>query len=179
LQYRLLVYYDLPMKRILHPAERARLAIVVISCSLGAACSTYQPLDRGSDVPWAASGQARSAAAPERTGRRGELAQPQVMELAGGGHRVRAGDRLSTLARTYGVSVRALADANRLEAPYVIYVGQQLQIPGHGASALEPVMATLGERYVVQRGDTLSGIARRIDVPMVQLAAANQIAVPY
>ena len=101
------------------------------------------------------------------------------MELAGDGHRVRSGDRLSTLARTYGVSVRALAEANRLEAPYVIYVGQLLRIPGHTTSAPEPVLATLGDRYVVQRGDTLSGIARRIDVPMVQLAAANQIASPY
>ena len=40
-------------------------------------------------------------------------------------------------------------------------------------------MAGLGDRYVVQRGDTLSGIASRIDVSMVQLAAANQIASPY
>jgi murein DD-endopeptidase MepM/ murein hydrolase activator NlpD len=167
------------MKRILHPAERARRAIIALGCGLTAACSTYQPLDRGSDVPWAASGEARSAAAAsERSGRRGELAQPQVMELAGDGHRVRAGDRLSKLARTYGVSVRALAEANGLEVPYVIYVGQLLRIPGHGASA-EPVLATLGERYVVQRGDTLSGIARRIDVPLVELAAANQIESPY
>jgi murein DD-endopeptidase MepM/ murein hydrolase activator NlpD len=180
LQYRLLVYYDLRMKRILHSTRPARLATIALSCGLATACSTYQPLGRGSDVPWAAAGQTRSAAAAaERSGRRGELAQPQVMELAGDGHRVRAGDRLSTLARTYGVSVRALAEANRLEAPYVIYVGQRLRIPGHTTSAPEPVLATLGDRYVVQRGDTLSGIARRIDVPMVQLAAANQIASPY
>jgi murein DD-endopeptidase MepM/ murein hydrolase activator NlpD len=180
LQYRLLVYYDLRMKRILHSTRPARLATIALSCGLATACSTYQPLGRGSDVPWAAAGQTRSAAAAaERSGRRGELSQPEVIELAGDEHRVRAGDRLSTLARTYRVSVRALAEANRLEAPYVIYVGQRLRIPGHTTSAPEPVLATLGDRYVVQRGDTLSGIARRIDVPMVQLAAANQIASPY
>jgi murein DD-endopeptidase MepM/ murein hydrolase activator NlpD len=92
---------------------------------------------------------------------------------------VRPGDRLSKLAESYGVSVRALAEANRLEAPYVIYVGQMLRIPGHGGSAPEPTVVTIGDLYVVQRGDTLSGIARRIDVPLVQLAAANQIASPY
>ena len=168
------------MKRILHPTGRARLTTVALACGLATGCSTYHPLDRGSDVPWADSGRPRSvAAAPERSGRRGELTQPQVVELAGDGHRVRAGDRLSKLANTYGVSVRALAEANGLEPPYVIYVGQLLRIPGSSAGASAPVLATLGDRYVVRRGDTLWGIARRIDVPMVQLAAANQIDSPY
>jgi murein DD-endopeptidase MepM/ murein hydrolase activator NlpD len=169
------------MKWILHPTDGTRLATIVVTCGLAAACSTYRPLDGGSDVPWA--GADRSGAivlAADRGDKRSKLAQPQVVEAtADGGHRVRPGDRLSTLAKDYGVSVRALAAANGLEAPYVIYVGQVLRIPGQGARPPEPAMVTIGERYVVRRGDTLSGIAQRIDVPLVDLAAANHLTAPY
>jgi murein DD-endopeptidase MepM/ murein hydrolase activator NlpD len=40
-------------------------------------------------------------------------------------------------------------------------------------------VVVIGDRYVVQRGDTLSSIANRIDVPLVRLAAANALASPY
>jgi len=149
----------------------------VLVSGLTAACSTYHPLDRGSDVPWA-----RAASWQEGTTTQvsaGATRPPAAMALGPGDHRVQPGDRLSTLARRYGVSVRALADANQLEAPYVIYVGQALHIPGRAEVGREPPVAVIGDRYVVRRGDTLSGIARRIDVSMVQLAAANQIARPY
>jgi N-acetylmuramoyl-L-alanine amidase len=43
-------------------------------------------------------------------------------------HRVRAGDTLSKIATAYGVSVRAIMDANRL-ASTVIQIGQTLRIP--------------------------------------------------
>jgi murein DD-endopeptidase MepM/ murein hydrolase activator NlpD len=170
------------MKWILYPTERARLATIVVTWGLAAtACSTYQPLDRGSDVPWAGASPYRSAtAAADRSGKRAGWAQPQVVDAAaGGGHRVGRGDRLSTLAKKYGVSVRALAEANGLEAPYVIYVGQVLRIPGQSVSRPEPTVVSIGDRYVVRRGDTLSGIAERIDVSMVELAAANHLAAPY
>lgn len=166
------------MQRTFHHGGRSQLAVLMLVGGLTAACSTYHPLDRGSDVPWArpASWQeGTTARVSERATR-----QPQVTALAPGDHRVQPGDRLSTLARRYGVSVGALAAANQLEAPYVIYVGQALRIPGRSEVGQEPPpVAAIGDRYVVQRGDTLSGIARRIDVPMVQLAAANQIARPY
>jgi N-acetylmuramoyl-L-alanine amidase len=43
-------------------------------------------------------------------------------------HRVRAGETLSRIASSYGVSVRAIMDANRL-ASTVIQIGQTLRIP--------------------------------------------------
>ncbi|HUP25932.1 MAG TPA: LysM peptidoglycan-binding domain-containing protein [Thermoanaerobaculia bacterium] len=43
-------------------------------------------------------------------------------------HRVRAGDTLSRIAGTYGVTVRSIMDANRLTTT-VIHVGQTLRIP--------------------------------------------------
>ena len=165
------------MLRTFQHASRSQLAVLVLAGGLTAACSTYQPLDGGSDVPWARPASWQGGAAAQA----GEPAtrQPQTAGLAPGEYRVQPGDRLSTLARRHGVSVGELAAANQLEAPYVIYVGQALRIPGRGEVGQEPPVAVIGDRYVVQRGDTLSGIARRVDVPMVQLAAANQITRPY
>lgn len=150
------------MQGIFHHGGRSRLAVLVLATGLTAACSTYRPLDGGSDVPWA-----------QRQGGVG------LASLATGHYRVQPGDRLSQLALRYGVAVQALAEANRLEAPYVIYTGQSLRIPGLIEGGSAPAMAMIGDRYVVRRGDTLSGIAQRIDVPIVQLAAANQLATPY
>jgi LysM repeat protein len=45
-------------------------------------------------------------------------------------HRVHAGETLIRIAAQYGLPVAALAEANGLTAPYVIYPGQMLVIPG-------------------------------------------------
>ena len=45
-------------------------------------------------------------------------------------HTVRAGETLFILALRYGVVWTDIATANEIEAPYVIFPGQQLVIPG-------------------------------------------------
>lgn len=45
-------------------------------------------------------------------------------------HQVHRGETLSGLAKQYGLSPAALAEANGLAAPYTIYPGQVLEIPG-------------------------------------------------
>jgi len=50
---------------------------------------------------------------------------------------VQGGDKLSAIARRYGVSTSALAQANGIRNPSVIYVGQVLRIPS-GASPAPP-----------------------------------------
>ena len=164
-----------------HHTGRSRLAVVLLASGLTAACSTYHPLDRGSNVPWANAASPRQVVQAAAVSDTAGAAWAQAAGTVAGGYRVRPGDRLSTLAGRFGVTVRALADANQLEAPYVIYVGQALRIPGATAvaAAREPAVAILGARYVVRHGDTLSSIARRADVSLVQLAAANGIAAPY
>jgi murein DD-endopeptidase MepM/ murein hydrolase activator NlpD len=220
--------------------RRRQWAVIALSASVLAGCSTYKPLDGGSQVPWAAQGQAAkiqaaqnqaaqsqatkagpargsvvrselppagSQRAPVRleparpavavssvlapapvVGRRASVepaavpraqaaeaavaaVQPEVAAGQATQHRVASGDRLGAVAQAYGVSLEALARANRLSAPYVIYVGQVLQVPA-GAEAA-PV------RYVVRQGDTLSGIAGRFNVAMADVAATNGIASPY
>jgi murein DD-endopeptidase MepM/ murein hydrolase activator NlpD len=88
-----------------------------------------------------------------------------------GRHRVVRGEHLGAIAQGYGVSLEGLAQANDLAPPYVIHVGQVLQIPD--GAEVEP------RRYVVARGDTLSGVAQRFDVAASDVAAANGIDSPY
>ncbi len=195
-----------------------RWVVVALSLSALASCSTYQPLDGGSRVPWAAAAGTRAVTAretappqvqpsqarilparapmvvsqvpppaalaaapvaPRRTARAPEPARPVVAAVQPAGptghatrHTVARGERLGALADAYGVSLQAMARANDLAPPYVIHVGQQLRVPG-GAEAAP------ARRYVVRRGDTLSGVARRFDVAMADVASANRIKSPY
>jgi murein DD-endopeptidase MepM/ murein hydrolase activator NlpD len=51
---------------------------------------------------------------------------------------VRPGQSVGYLAREYGVSKRAIIDANNLASPYKIEIGQNLVIPGGGPGGGEP-----------------------------------------
>ena len=83
---------------------------------------------------------------------------------------VKQGDTLSGIARRHGVSVSQLAGANGLSTRSWVYVGQRLKIPGAASTSAQSVS---GAVYIVQRGDTLFGIARRHGVTASQLARAN------
>jgi LysM repeat protein len=59
----------------------------------------------------------------------GASGQPTPTPGGGKTYVVKPGDTLYGLARTYGVTVQALADANGLTINSLLYVGQQLTIP--------------------------------------------------
>ncbi len=88
-----------------------------------------------------------------------------------------AGDTLYGLTRRHRVSAEALIAANGLAPPYMLYVGQRLQLPGAARPA--PAMDRNGGVYVVVAGDTLYGIARRFGVGFAALTRANGIEPPY
>ncbi len=90
-------------------------------------------------------------------------------------HRVVAGETPTSIAQRYGVSLRALVDANRLADPDRIYAGQTLVVPLGDTVQWE---AREGRRYVVQPGDTLWALARRFGVSLEALAEANAISDP-
>lgn len=90
---------------------------------------------------------------------------------------VRPGDTLAAIARRYGTTIQALAAANHIVNPNLIYVNQVLVIPSGSSPppAVTPVPAppTPGTTYVVQRGDTLFRISIRFGVPVQIIAQAN------
>lgn len=95
-----------------------------------------------------------------------------------GAHTIARGETLSRIAADHGTTVAALAQANGLENPDLIYAGTTLTIPAGGAEVAGPAVRTpaLGAvAHVVRRGETITGIARRYDIPQAQLTSANGI----
>ncbi|WP_214688925.1 MULTISPECIES: LysM peptidoglycan-binding domain-containing protein [unclassified Exiguobacterium] len=84
---------------------------------------------------------------------------------------VKSGDTLYSIARTYGVTVSALAAANNITNYSLIYVGQVLIIPG---TTVTPPTTTV--KYTVKSGDTLYKIATMYNTTVAKIAAANNIA---
>jgi LysM repeat protein len=88
----------------------------------------------------------------------------------GGTYVVQWGDTLSAIAWRCDTTVSALYAANPSLGGY-LYAGQTLVIPGGGYNYSAPV--SYSGTYVVQPGDTFSGIASRYGVSMNDLWAAN------
>ena len=82
---------------------------------------------------------------------------------------VQRGDTLYSIARRYGTTVQAIAQANGILNPAYIYVGQVLCIP---VAAPPPPS---GGYYIVQRGDNLFRIALRFGTTYQAIAAANNL----
>ncbi|SVD33462.1 uncharacterized protein METZ01_LOCUS386316, partial [marine metagenome] len=87
---------------------------------------------------------------------------------------VEAGDSLSEIALIHGTTVAALMAANGITDPDRVYMGQRLVVPGPGSTPTTlPTMVV-----VVQRGDSLSGIAAEYGVTLSALIEANNISDP-
>lgn len=79
---------------------------------------------------------------------------------------VRSGDTLYRIANETGAAADAIARANGLAPPYMLQVGQQLQIPA-------------GLYHRVAAGETGIAIARAYAVPWSEVVALNDLAEPY
>lgn len=89
---------------------------------------------------------------------------------------VQRGNTLSQIANTYGVTVSHIVEINNIANPNLIYPGQKLRITESTNTNLNPVIQN--NFYTVQRGDTLSGIARRYGVSTQYLVRLNGISNP-
>jgi LysM repeat protein len=90
-------------------------------------------------------------------------------------HTVQPGERLFSIARLYNVNPYAIAQQNAIPAPYLIYPGQKLKIPGTGSVTPAPPPPSGATTYTVLRGDSLFRIALRFGKSMQAIAAANGI----
>ena len=89
----------------------------------------------------------------------------------GGTYTVQPGDFLSGIGDRVGVPWQLIAEANNIEPPaYVIVPGQVLIIPAIA------VPSAGADFYVVQSGDTITGIAQQAGIDPTDLADFNNIA---
>ncbi|MET0307507.1 MAG: M23 family metallopeptidase [Sphingomonas sp.] len=79
---------------------------------------------------------------------------------------VQPGDTLRSLADKTGAGSEAIVRANKLVAPYVVFPGQRLTIPG-------------GRYHLVRAGESGIAIARAYGIDWARIVAANALAEPY
>jgi membrane-bound lytic murein transglycosylase D len=104
------------------------------------------------------------------------MAEPVVAAgtSTGAFHRVRRGETISEIADEYGVTQRELLTWNRLDRRGRIRVGQRLRVVSPDAVRAPSPRDSAGVRtHVVQRGETLTGLAKRYGVSVQALREAN------
>lgn len=96
-------------------------------------------------------------------------------------HVVARGDTLSSIAKRHGLTTRQLMAYNHLKSRK-LKLGQSLTLKGDAPAAYakaekpRPAKSTAGKmRYVVRRGDTLKGIARKFDVAINDIRRWNNL----
>lgn len=107
---------------------------------------------------------------------------------------VEEGDSLGTIAQQFGVSAVSIMEANNLQNPNNVFIGQELVIPNYtppnsttadnGETTSDATANGTGDEptdgaavsHVVQPGETLYGIAQKYGVDANTIADANNIA---
>src|SRR5574344_2090151 len=84
-------------------------------------------------------------------------------------HNVAKGETLYGISRQYGISIDDLCALNGIGKTAVLKIGQTLKIPGPS-----PLTAPT-ETYIVQKGDTMYSIARKLGVSVDTLNILNQL----
>ncbi|HEX5790028.1 MAG TPA: LysM peptidoglycan-binding domain-containing protein [Luteolibacter sp.] len=106
-----------------------------------------------------------------------ESAAPEA-PVATSDYTVVAGDNLSKIARKHGCTTQQLAKLNGMQPEGKIHIGQKIKVPANSEAApttLEPAPepAKPAATYTIQEGDTYYGIARKLNIPVNKLMAAN------
>ena len=117
------------------------------------------------------------------------LPEPRILggsqlPVQGDSYTVERGDNLDSIARRFGTTVDALVEANDIEDPTSLFVGQELVIPGLQATPDQDVAGATVEptetsepsgetTYTVQSGDVAALIAERFGITTAELAEAN------
>ena len=79
---------------------------------------------------------------------------------------VKSGDSLWSISRKFGITVDELKNANNLKSN-LLSIGQNLIIPG--------LTSATSDEYIVKKGDTLYGIARKFGLTVTELKKINNL----
>ncbi len=104
--------------------------------------------------------------------------QRHAKQLPDRTYRVRRGDSLSRIASRFGVRESELVALNGLRSRHRIRAGQVLKLPvraGRVVPSQPPAALPKDGLYTVQRGDTVSSIARRFGVSERDLLSTNHL----
>jgi len=115
------------------------------------------------------------------------ITRPQPIPTLGNRnyHIVLPGDNLYKLAKHYGCRIGDIAKWNDLHPPYILSIGQRLQIILPDANSLpssqsqKTLNTNHSDYHVVAPQETLYGIARRYDQSVSNLATWNHLEYPY
>ena len=102
---------------------------------------------------------------------------PTFPGSSGGDYVVDEGDTLFNIAIRYGISVEAIAVANGIPAPYIIYPQQSLTIPDF-SDTTSYASGVTGDTHTVAPGETIFFIAQRYGVTTQAIVAANSLSNP-
>jgi len=91
---------------------------------------------------------------------------PDARDVAAAEYTVSPGQTLRSIANSSGAGSEAIARANGLQPPFVIFAGQRLIIPA-------------GRYHLVRQGETGIAIARAFGVPWSRIVADNELVDPY
>jgi LysM repeat protein len=92
-------------------------------------------------------------------------------------HTIAKGEVFATLATKYGVSVKAIQEANPNLVPTKLQIGDKVKIPPKTAVAARTATPTAdaGDVYAVKAGDTLSTIAKTHHTTVKELQKLNNL----
>lgn len=96
-------------------------------------------------------------------------------------HQIRPGETLRSIANRYGTTTESLQQLNNIANPNVIYVGQQIRIHADSQEVIADQTSSVDQpslTHVVQRGETLFGIATTYGVSMAEIQQVNHITNP-
>ena len=77
-------------------------------------------------------------------------------------YQVQKGDHIDALARSFATTRKVLLDENKVRPPYLLRPGEILKVP-------------VAKAYVAESVDTLSGVAKRFQVEVGELAQLNHL----
>ncbi len=91
---------------------------------------------------------------------------------------IQRGDTLTSIARRYNTTVDELARLNNIQNPNRIYAGETLLIPTKNNSVSSGSDDKNNTIYIVRKGDTLYGIAKRFNTTVSNIVNNNNIVNP-